>query len=225
MFIDFGLGFLSSHHSMHTEWFYNFACSFLVVILIFVSMSFFNMMSTDLYSKDFSMNKFFIELTMSLIPIGILSILVFPSLVLLYDVFNLPDECVSVGVVGHQWYWTYDYSVGDGVSVDSYMSPVDELAMGGFRLLDVDNRCVVPCGLHVGFMITSDDVIHCWTLPSLSIKADALSGVLGHLICTFPILGVFYGQCSEICGAFHSFMPIVVESTLPQSFINWMYSR
>lgn len=225
MFFDFGLGFLSSQFSINTEWFYNFACRFLVVILFFVSMTFFNMLRTSFYSKDFSINKFIVELAIRSVPVGILAILVFPSLVLLYYVYSLPDESVRIAVIGHQWYWTYDYSAGDGVRIDSYISPVDELAIGGFRLLDVDNRCVIPCGLFVGFLITSDDVIHCWTLPSICIKTDALAGVLNHILCIFPILGVFYGQCSEICGAFHRFMPIVVESTLPENFIRWLSSR
>lgn len=101
------------------------------------------------------------------------------------------------------------------------MLPSDDLGLGSMRLLDVDNRCVVPAMMDVGFLIGSEDVIHRWCLPRLSIKVDALGGVLSQVVCKFPLIGVYYGQCSEICGAFHRFMPIVVERCLPENFIRW----
>lgn len=101
---------------------------------------------------------------------------------------------------------------------DSYIKSLDQLSEGDPRLLEVDNRCLVPCDFNLRFCITSSDVIHSWAIPSLSVKLDAISGILTTFCYNFPIVGVFYGQCSEICGVNHSFMPIVVESTLMENF-------
>ncbi|PZR22105.1 MAG: hypothetical protein DI535_26960 [Citrobacter freundii] len=98
------------------------------------------------------------------------------------------------------------------------MKSLDQLTLGEPRLLEVDNRCVVPCDTNIRFCITSADVIHAWALASLSVKLDAIRGILRTLCYSFPIVGVFYGQCSEICGANHSFMPVVLEVTLLDNF-------
>lgn len=104
------------------------------------------------------------------------------------------------------------------------MKTVDSLELGEPRLLEVDNRCVLPQGVNIRFCITSADVIHAWALSNLAIKLDAISGVLRTLCYEFPIVGVFYGQCSEICGANHSFIPIVLEVTLLSRFKSWCLS-
>lgn len=104
---------------------------------------------------------------------------------------------------------------------DSYMKSLDQLELGEPRLLEVDNRCVVPCDTNIRFCITSGDVIHSWALPSIAIKLDAISGILTTLSYSFPVVGVFYGQCSEICGVNHSFIPIVLEVTLLDNFKGW----
>lgn len=118
-----------------------------------------------------------------------------------------------------------------GLEFDSYIKTDDQLSLGDLRLLEVDNRCVLPVETNVRFCITSTDVIHSWAIPRLSVKLDAISGILTTLCYNFPILGIFYGQCSEICGANHSFMPIVLEVTLLENFklwslgiVSWLFS-
>lgn len=147
-----------------------------------------------------------------------------PSLSLLYyyGLINL-DRSLTVKVTGHQWYWRYEFRDIPGLEFDSYIKSLDQLNFGEPRLLEVDNRCVVPCDTNIRFCITSADVIHAWSLSSLSVKLDAISGILRTLSYRFPVIGVYYGQCSEICGANHSFIPIVVEVTLMENFKNWCY--
>ena len=162
------------------------------------------------------------EFLCSVLPTLILLMQMIPSLRLLYyyGLMNL-DRNLTVKVVGHQWYWSYEYRDIPGLEFDSYMKSLDQLELGEPRLLEVDNRCVLPCDTNIRFCITSGDVIHSWAVPSMSIKLDAMSGILTTLTYNFPVLGVFYGQCSEICGANHSFMPIVLEVTLLDNFRMW----
>ena len=108
---------------------------------------------------------------------------------------------------------------------DSYIKSLDQLELGEPRLLEVDNRCVVPCDTNIRFCITSADVIHAWALATLSIKLDAIRGILRTVCCTFPVVGVFYGQCSEICGANHRFIPIALEVTLVDNFKAWCFGN
>ncbi len=149
-----------------------------------------------------------------------------PSLSLLYyyGLMNL-DRNLTVKVTGHQWYWSYEYRDIPGLEFDSYIKSLDRLNLGEPRLLEVDNRVVVPCDTNIRFCITSADVIHAWALSSLSIKLDAIRGILSTLSYRFPVVGVFYGQCSEICGANHRFIPIALEVTLIENFKNWCYGN
>ena len=150
----------------------------------------------------------------------------FPSLKLLYYYGLMDiDSFLSVKVVGHQWYWSYSYSDFEGLDFDSYMSSLDSLSFFDYRLLDVTERCLVPVGVDVRFCITSTDVIHAWSLNNLSVKLDAIRGILSVLNYNFPVLGVFYGQCSEICGANHSFIPICLEVCLLNNFVNWVFLK
>lgn len=133
------------------------------------------------------------------------------------------DPAVTVKVVGHQWYWSYeysDYATQDGTSInfDSYMIPEGELETGDFRLLEVDNRLVVPVDTHVRVIVTAADVLHSWAVPSLGVKMDAVPGRLNQTSFLAYREGVFYGQCSEICGANHAFMPIVVEAVPVENY-------
>lgn len=154
-----------------------------------------------------------IELIWTITPALILIAIAFPSFQLLY----LMDECIEPGVtikaIGSQWYWSYstdDYYPGK-ISFDSYMIPESDLNVGDFRLLEVDNKLVVPVDTHVRVIVTATDVLHCWTVPSLGVKIDATPGRLNQTSFIAQREGQFYGQCSEICGANHAFMPIVVK--------------
>jgi heme/copper-type cytochrome/quinol oxidase subunit 2 len=137
------------------------------------------------------------------------------------------DSSMTVLVEGHQWYWSYQYpdflnSDGEFVEFDSYLVPEDDLEPGALRMLEVDNRVIVPELTHVRFIITSGDVIHSLAVPALGIKSDAYPGRLNQVSVFINREGVFYGQCSEICGILHSSMPIVVESVDLEKFLTWL---
>src|SRR6266545_846880 len=132
-------------------------------------------------------------------------------------------------VVGHQWYWSYEYSDfitdnGDSIDFDSYMIPESDLELGQFRLLDVDNRLIIPVDCHIRLIVTGSDVLHSFAVPSLGLKLDAVPGRLNQVSFVAERSGTFYGQCSEICGVWHGFMPIVVEAVPSQEFLVWVDS-
>nr|BCD52115.1 cytochrome c oxidase subunit II [Strongyloides stercoralis] len=222
-FQGYMMGFSNNYLCSYMDWFHNFNCSLLFGVLFFVFMVIVNLFVNSYYFKSHNIEYQFGEFLCSLLPLFILVFQMFPSLSLLYfSGLSYLDSSLTVKVVGHQWYWSYDYS-DIGVEFDSYMKSIDSLLIGEPRLLEVDNRCVVPCDTNIRFCITSADVIHSWSLPSFCIKLDAMSGILSTVTCSFPMVGVFYGQCSEICGANHSFMPICLEVSLLENFKDWCY--
>nr|YP_010568112.1 cytochrome c oxidase subunit II [Chalcorana labialis]UZC57506.1 cytochrome c oxidase subunit II [Chalcorana labialis] len=178
------------------------------------------LMSTNLYSTK-TIDAQEIEMVWTILPAIILIVIALPSLRILYlmDEVNSPD--LTIKTIGHQWYWSYEYSDFPNLNFDSYMIPTKELEPGSFRLLEVDNRMVTPFGAATRILITAEDVLHSWAVPTLGIKSDAIPGRLNQasFLATHP--GIFYGQCSEICGANHSFMPIVVEAIPMTNFLNW----
>nr|YP_009554097.1 cytochrome c oxidase subunit II [Heterocarpus ensifer]YP_010703292.1 cytochrome c oxidase subunit II [Heterocarpus sibogae]QBA19608.1 cytochrome c oxidase subunit II [Heterocarpus ensifer]QFQ01359.1 cytochrome c oxidase subunit II [Parapandalus sp. SS-2019]WCO11495.1 cytochrome c oxidase subunit 2 [Heterocarpus sibogae] len=165
-----------------------------------------------------------IEVIWTILPAVILIFIALPSLRLLYLLDEVNTPSVTIKAIGHQWYWSYEYSDFLQVEFDSYMIPSNELGDSGFRLLDVDNRTVLPMNTQVRMLVSAADVIHSWTIPALGVKADAVPGRLNQISFTVNRPGLFFGQCSEICGANHSFMPIVVESTSIKSFLDWISS-
>nr|AAS67214.1 cytochrome oxidase subunit II [Melanopareia torquata] len=162
-----------------------------------------------------------IELVWTILPAIVLIMLALPSLQILYMMDEIDEPDLTLKAIGHQWYWSYEYTDFKDLYFDSYMLPTTELPLGGFRLLEVDHRIVVPMESPIRVIVTADDVLHSWAIPSLGVKTDAIPGRLNQtsFITTRP--GIFYGQCSEICGANHSFMPIVVESAPLNYFENW----
>jgi len=161
------------------------------------------------------------ELIWTIAPGIILLVIAIPSLKLLYLIDELNEPILTIKIIGHQWYWRYEYSDFPYISYDSFIVPENILNLGEFRLLEVDNRLIIPINTEVRLLVSSSDVIHSWTIPVLGIKVDAIPGRLNQLGLTTNRAGVFYGQCSEICGANHSFMPIALESIKIDSFINW----
>lgn len=162
-----------------------------------------------------------VETVWTVLPAVTLVFLAIPSLHLLYLTDEINRPSLTVKTVGHQWYWRYEYSDFTNIEFDSYILPAEELKTGEFRLLEVDNRLVIPINLEVRILITAADVIHSWAIPRIGIKVDAIPGRLNQLGFTARRPGVFYGQCSEICGANHSFIPIAIEVIDSNSFINW----
>lgn len=152
------------------------------------------------------------EFLCSVVPCLVLVFQILPSLSLLYFFGVMSFESVfSVKVIGHQWYWSYDYSDVSFLVFDSFIKRQDSLLLGDSRLLETDNRFVVPCESDIRFCVSSSDVLHAWAINGMGIKLDAMGGIISVLNYNFPVVGVFFGQCSEICGANHSFIPIVLE--------------
>nr|QYJ56172.1 cytochrome c oxidase subunit II [Anopheles sacharovi] len=163
-----------------------------------------------------------IEIIWTVLPAIILMFIALPSLRLLYLMDEINTPSITLKSVGHQWYWSYEYSDFLNMEFDSYMIPTNELETNGFRLLDVDNRVVLPMNNQIRILVTATDVLHSWTVPSLGVKVDATPGRLNQLNFLINRPGLFFGQCSEICGANHSFMPIVIESIPMNYFIKWI---
>jgi cytochrome c oxidase subunit 2 len=163
-----------------------------------------------------------LELFWTIIPRFILIFIGLPSIRLLYLLDEVYNPAITIKTIGHQWYWSYEYSDFNNVEFDSYIIPSNELENNSFRLLDVDNRTVVPMNSQIRTLITAADVLHSWTVPRIGVKADAVPGRLNQVNFYANRPGLFFGQCSEICGANHSFMPIVVERAPSRQFINWI---
>nr|QOD98288.1 cytochrome c oxidase subunit II [Certhia familiaris] len=178
-----------------------------------------HMLSEKLSSSTVNAQE--IELVWTILPAMVLVMLALPSLRILYmmDEINEPD--LTLKAIGHQWYWTYEYTDLKDLTFDSYMTPTADLPLGHFRLLEVDHRVIVPTNSTVRVIVTADDVLHSWAVPSLGVKTDAIPGRLNQTSFLTPRPGIYYGQCSEICGANHSFMPIVVEAVPLANFENW----
>nr|CBL58287.1 cytochrome c oxidase subunit 2 [Tanytarsus aboensis] len=163
-----------------------------------------------------------IEVIWTVLPAIILLFIAFPSLRILYLLDEINNPTISLKSIGHQWYWSYEYSDFNNIEFDSYMIPSNEMSEENFRLLDVDNRIILPINNQIRILVTATDVIHSWTIPSLGVKIDANPGRLNQTNFYINRPGLYFGQCSEICGANHSFMPIVIESTPSNFFINWI---
>ncbi len=165
-----------------------------------------------------------IEIIWTITPSIVLVLIAIPSFSLLYSMDELVEPVLSLKVIGHQWYWSYEYSDFDNGNVmfDSYMVPEDELKEGEFRLLEVDRKVWLPVNVPVRVLITSVDVLHCWAVPSMGVKMDAVPGRLNQVSIFLKREGLFYGQCSELCGVQHGFMPIVVKGVSIPLFNKWV---
>lgn len=205
---------------------------YLVIILFGVGWILFSVIRNFVISKSPIAHKYLnhgtlIELIWTITPAVILILIAFPSFKLLYLMDEVTDPSMSVLAEGHQWYWSYQYpdflnSDNEFIEFDSYIVPESDLEEGKLRMLEVDNRVILPELTHVRFIITSSDVIHAFSCNSLGIKADAYPGRLNQVSVFINREGVFYGQCSEICGILHSSMPIVIESLSLEKFLTWL---
>nr|ALO76729.1 cytochrome c oxidase subunit 2 [Agyrtodes labralis] len=181
-----------------------------------------SMLFNNSYNYRYLLEGQLIELIWTILPAITLIFIAFPSLHLLYLLDEINNPLVSLKTIGHQWYWSYEFSDFKNTEFDSYMEAQQDMKQNSFRLLDVDNRVVLPFNSQIRLMVTAADVLHSWTIPSLSVKIDATPGRLNQTSFLMSRAGLFFGQCSEICGANHSFMPIAIESISSNFFIKWM---
>lgn len=162
-----------------------------------------------------------VETIWTILPAIILIIIALPSLRVLYIIDEINNPHITVKTIGHQWYWSYEYTDFNDLSFDSYIISTEDLKPGELRLLEVDNRVVLPIELPIRILVSSEDVLHSWAVPSLGLKTDAIPGRLNQATVLASRPGLYYGQCSEICGANHSFIPIVLEIVPLKEFESW----
>ena len=165
-----------------------------------------------------------IEIIWTVLPAIVLIFIAMPSLRLLYLLDEINDPSITLKTIGHQWYWSYEYSDFKNIEFDAYIVPTNELDINSFRLLDVDNRIILPVNNQIRILVSAADVLHSWTIPALGIKVDATPGRLNQTNFLINRPGLYFGQCSEICGANHRFMPIVIERIPTKNFIKWISS-
>jgi cytochrome c oxidase subunit 2 len=162
-----------------------------------------------------------IEIIWTTIPVLILVTIAIPSLRILYFADRIPESEMTVKVVGHQWFWSYSYPDNGGFEFNSYIIQDKDLKTGQKRLLEVDNRLVLPVNTNIRILATAADVIHSWAVPSFGIKVDAVPGRTNEVWLNIEKPGIYYGQCSELCGVGHGFMPISVEAVSKEDFAKW----
>jgi cytochrome c oxidase subunit 2 len=162
-----------------------------------------------------------IEVLWTLIPCLILIVLAVPSFKLLYQQDTIPKADVTIKAIGYQWYWGYEYP-DENIGFDSYMVDEKDLKANQPRLLTVDNEVYVPVNKVVKVLITADDVLHAWALPSFGVKRDAIPGRINETWFKAEKTGTFYGQCSELCGIKHAFMPITVNVVTDEEYATWL---
>jgi cytochrome c oxidase subunit 2 len=163
-----------------------------------------------------------LEVAWTAIPVLILVIIAIPSFKLLYLGDRTPNPEMTIKVVGHQWYWSYEYPDHGNFTFDSYMVPDSDIKPGQRRLLEVDNRVVVPVGTNIRIFVAGTDVIHSFFVPALGVQVYAMPGRLNEAWVNVDRPGVYYGQCNQICGVNHAYMPIAVEALTKADFAKWV---
>nr|ALO70988.1 cytochrome c oxidase subunit 2 [Pselaphinae sp. 3 EF-2015] len=196
----------------------------LLILLIITSMVSYMMINLffNKFNYRYLLDNQIIEMIWTIIPAFILIFIALPSLQILYLLDEMINPIITIKTIGHQWYWSYEYTDFKNIEFDSYMISQNDMNINNFRLLDVDNRLVIPYNSQIRMMVTAQDVLHSWTIPSISVKIDAVPGRLNQTNFFINKTGIYFGQCSEICGANHSFMPITLESISMNFFIKWM---
>ena len=200
--------------------FHNYVIIIVIIISIIVLYIIFIIFIIK-FKNLYFINNQHIELIWTILPIIYLIILVIPSLNLLYLYDEIHNKDLTVKVIGHQWYWRYEIPGINIINFDSYILNNDDIIKNSFRLLDCDNRLVLPFNLWIQFLISRYDVIHSFTIISAGLKVDAVPGRLNQVIIKFDYPIIIYGQCSEICGINHRFIPIKLEVVNLNYFLKW----
>lgn len=193
---------------------------FIIIIIIFlISYIIIFIINNKFINIKISENQF-IEFIWTIIPPIILIFIALPSLHLLYLIDEIKAPNITIKILGHQWFWSYEYSDFINIEFDSYI--INNINKENFRLIEVDNKTIIPFKFNTRLLISSEDVIHSWTIPSLAIKIDAIPGRINQINLFINRPGIYFGQCSEICGINHRFIPIQIESINLNNFIYWI---
>nr|YP_010564847.1 cytochrome c oxidase subunit 2 [Colossendeis robusta]UZA61250.1 cytochrome c oxidase subunit 2 [Colossendeis robusta] len=192
-----------------------------MLILFMICIFIIYMMVFSMLNKNFNyllLQGQEIETIWTMAPAIILLFITIPSLKILYMMEEIFKPFMTIKAIGHQWYWSYEYSDFKNIEFDSFMINNSKM----MRLLDVDNRVMLPFNTPIRVLVTSADVIHSWSIPSMGLKMDATPGRINQMFMNINRPGIYSGQCSEICGANHSFMPIMIESINMNNFFKWV---
>ncbi len=192
---------------------------FVMLLLLYVIVRF-NARSNPVPSK--TTHNTVVEMLWTVVPIIILVGIAIPSFRLLYFADRTEEAEMTVKIIGHQWYWSYEYPDNGNFTFDSLMVEDADLQPGQPRLLETDTEVVLPVDTNVGLLMTADDVIHSWAIPSFGIKLDAVPGRINETWTRVEREGVYYGQCSELCGVRHGYMPIKVRAVSKEAFAEWV---
>nr|YP_009353834.1 cytochrome c oxidase subunit II [Euciroa cf. queenslandica STW-2017]AQZ26126.1 cytochrome c oxidase subunit II [Euciroa cf. queenslandica STW-2017] len=223
-----GMEDASSPYMLDLLDFHDLAMCVLVMIMLMVCFFMMSGVLSPFYYRTYPESQT-LEAAWSIFPIVCLVLLGWPSVYNLYKMDQFMTGEYLIKVIGRQWLWVYEYPIikdseVSNISFESYMVPTEYISMGEYRLLEADKRLVLPVNQIWRVLVTSDDVLHCWTVLGLGLKVDGAPGRLNQILFNALRCGVYYGQCSEICGANHSFMPINVE-IVPISFFDmWIKS-
>ncbi|MDE0049518.1 MAG: cytochrome c oxidase subunit II [Rhodospirillales bacterium] len=163
-----------------------------------------------------------LEVVWTVVPVIILLIIAVPSFRLLYYTDRVEDADMTLKAIGHQWYWSYEYPDHGDFTFDALMLEDDELEEGQPRLLATDEAVVLPVGVKIRLLTTADDVIHSWAIPAFGVKMDSVPGRVNETWFQINREGTYYGQCSELCGTLHGFMPIMIEAVSQEEFDAWV---
>nr|WOW99024.1 cytochrome c oxidase subunit II [Dictyopharidae sp. 2 WQW-2023a] len=199
--------------------FHDHTMMFIISITMTVSMMMMFTIKNKFINKNILENQI-LETIWTILPAIILVFIALPSIKILYLMEEMINPWITIKIIGHQWYWSYEYSDLNKKEFESYMKSTNE--KNNFRLIEVDNRMTIPFSTQMRLIITSSDVIHSWTIPAAGIKMDAVPGRLNQISMIIKKPGLFFGQCSEICGTNHSFMPITLESINLKQFMKWI---
>ncbi|MFQ6018111.1 MAG: cytochrome c oxidase subunit II [Kiloniellaceae bacterium] len=192
---------------------------FVLLLLLYVMIRF-NAKRNPVPSK--TTHNTLIEVLWTAVPVVILVVIAIPSFRLLYYEKTVPESEMTIKAIGSQWYWTYEYPDHGDFTFDALMISDDELQPGQKRLLDTDNRVVLPVDTTIRILVTAGDVVHAWAVPAFGVKIDGVPGRVNETWVRIEREGVYYGQCSELCGINHGFMPITVEAVSKEAFAGWV---
>lgn len=195
--------------------------AFVLALLVYVMVRF-NAKRNPVPSK--TSHNTFLEMAWTAIPVVILVVIAIPSFRLLYfqKTVSEAEMEMTVKVIGYQWYWSYEYPDHGDIAFDSFIVEEEDLEPGQLRLLEVDNRVVLPVDTNIRLLVTAEDVLHSWAVPAFGIKIDAVPGRLNETWVRIEREGVYYGQCSELCGVRHGYMPVAVEAVSKDAFASWV---
>lgn len=197
----------------HLNFLHDHTMMILLIVTFIVIITIYTALSNKFFNRFFSENHE-IEYFWTSVPAFLLLFLAFPSIKILYISEEYINPSITIKAVGHQWYWSYEYSEFNELEFDSFMAESNKI-----RLLETSNHLILPTNLTIRILVSSDDVIHSWTIPSLGVKADAIPGRINQIIMSINRTGILVGQCREICGSNHSFMPITISAITTNKFV------